>query len=214
MTTVKQMKVFKEIPESKFIVRVETISSLSMQRFDLDTRKVIVSTNIGETSITIPGVRHVIDCGRVKTKIFNPQTGLEVLQVQRISQAQAWQRSGRAGREAAGTCYRMYTGKPPIEARRRSIRFLSEEEFEQWPATPVPELLRCNLATAALQILAMGISNITTFDFLSKPDEKAIEAALRELMYLRAVQPSSSNGNTFELTNDGRKMACFPLDPK
>ena len=71
----------------------------------------IVSTNIGETSITIPGVRHVIDCGRVKTKIFNPQTGLEVLQVQRISQAQAWQRSGRAGREAPGTCYRMYTGK-------------------------------------------------------------------------------------------------------
>ena len=76
----------------------------------LDIRKVIVSTNIGETSITIPGVRHVIDCGRVKTKTFNPQTGLEVLQVQHISQAQAWQRTGRAGRECPGTCYRMYSG--------------------------------------------------------------------------------------------------------
>lgn len=86
------------------------------------------------------------------------------------------------------------------------------------PATPVPELLRCNLATAALQILAMGISNITTFDFLSKPDEKAIEAAMKELTYLRAVQTSSSsstdNNSKYELTNDGRKMACFPLDPK
>ena len=89
-----------------------------------------------------------------------------------------------------------------------------EDEFEQLPATPIPELLRCNLATAALQILAMGISNIGTFDFLSKPDEKAIEAALRELTYLRAVQPSPSNNTNYELTNDGRKMACFPLDPK
>jgi ATP-dependent RNA helicase DHX33 len=78
---------------------------------NLDIRKVIVSTNIGETSITIPGIRHVIDCGRVKTKTFNPQTGLEILQVQKISQAQAWQRTGRAGREAPGTCYRMFTGE-------------------------------------------------------------------------------------------------------
>ncbi|CAF5175835.1 unnamed protein product, partial [Rotaria magnacalcarata] len=73
-------------------------------------RKVIVSTNIGETSITIPGIRHVIDCGCVKIKTFNPQTGLELLQVQKISQAQAWQRTGRAGRECSGACYRMYTG--------------------------------------------------------------------------------------------------------
>ncbi|CAF1614124.1 unnamed protein product [Adineta ricciae] len=176
MTTVKQMLVFKQTSEN--------------------IRKVIVSTNIGETSITIPGIRHVIDCGRVKTKIFNPQTGLEVLKVQHISQAQAWQRTGRAGRECPGTCYRMYT----------------EEEFEQLPSTPIPELLRCNLATAALQILAMGITNISAFDFLSKPDEKSITAALRELTYLRAIQASTDN--TYELTNDGRKMACFPLDPK
>lgn len=80
------------------------------------------------------------------------------------------------------------------------------------PSTPIPELLRCNLATAALQILAMGITNITAFDFLSKPDEKSITAALRELTYLRAIQPTTDN--TYELTNDGRKMACFPLDPK
>lgn len=175
----------------------------------------VVSTNIGETSITIPGIRHVIDSGRVKTKIFNPQTGLEVLQVQRISQAQAWQRTGRAGREAPGTCYRMYTGNADEEKNLvRRVSPIVEEEFEQLPATPVPELLRCNLATAALQILAMGISNITSFDFLSKPDEKAIEAALRELTYLRAVQLSSTEENHYELTDDGRKMACFPLDPK
>ncbi len=92
------------------------------------------------------------------------------------------------------------------------VSFLTEEDFEQLPSTPIPELLRCNLATAALQILAMGITNISTFDFLSKPDEKSITAALRELTYLRAIQ--QSNDNTYELTNDGRKMACFPLDPK
>ncbi len=92
------------------------------------------------------------------------------------------------------------------------VSFLTEEDFEQLPSTPIPELLRCNLATAALQILAMGITNISTFDFLSKPDEKSITAALRELTYLRAIQ--QSNDSTYELTNDGRKMACFPLDPK
>ncbi|CAF3362466.1 unnamed protein product [Rotaria socialis] len=176
MTTMKQMLVFKQTP--------------------MNIRKVIVSTNIGETSITIPGIRHVIDCGCVKIKTFNPQTGLELLQVQKISQAQAWQRTGRAGRECPGACYRMYT----------------EDEYEKLAPTPIPELLRCNLATAALQILAMGITNISNFDFVSKPDEKSIAAALRELIYLRAVQ--ASNDNTYELTDDGRKMACFPLDPK
>lgn len=88
----------------------------------------------------------------------------------------------------------------------------AEEEFEHFPSTPIPEILRCNLATAALQILAMGITNISAFDFLSKPDEKSIAAALQELTHLRAIQPS--NDITYELTNDGRKMACFPLDPK
>ncbi|CAF2240245.1 unnamed protein product [Rotaria magnacalcarata] len=89
---------------------------------------------------------------------------------------------------------------------------IPEEEYEKLAPTPIPELLRCNLATAALQILAMGITNISNFDFVSKPDEKSIAAALRELIYLRAVQ--ASNDNTYELTDDGRKMACFPLDPK
>ena len=115
MTTVKQMQVFKQIPESKsrfYFCHLISVRKREREReIYLDIRKVIVSTNIGETSITIPGVRHVIDCGRVKTKTFNPQTGLEILQVQRISQAQAWQRTGRAGREAPGTCYRMFTGR-------------------------------------------------------------------------------------------------------
>jgi ATP-dependent RNA helicase DHX33 len=107
MTTVKQMLVFKQTPES---MNIKNILNKFRNKFYLDIRKVIVSTNIGETSITIPGIRHVIDCGRVKTKTYNPQTGLEILQVQKISQAQAWQRTGRAGRECPGTCYRMYTG--------------------------------------------------------------------------------------------------------
>ena len=114
MTTVKQMLVFRQIPESESIERASSDVILSAYA---DVRKVIVSTNIGETSITIPGIRHVIDCGRVKIRTFNPQTGLEVLQVQKISQAQAWQRTERAGRECAGTCYRMFTGETATASR-------------------------------------------------------------------------------------------------
>ncbi|CAF1540272.1 unnamed protein product, partial [Didymodactylos carnosus] len=155
-------------------------------------RKVVVSTNIGETSLTIPGIRHVIDSGMVKVKTYNHQTGLETLKIEKISQAQAWQRTGRAGRETNGTCYRLYT----------------EEEFEHLSEAAIPELLRCNLSTVTLQLLAMGIRDIANFDFLSKPNIKSIEASIQELIYLKAIT------SVLELTDDGKKMACFPLDPK
>ncbi|XP_008939520.1 PREDICTED: putative ATP-dependent RNA helicase DHX33 [Merops nubicus] len=158
-------------------------------------RKVILSTNIAETSITIPGIKYVVDTGMVKAKKYSPETGLEVLAVQRVSKAQAWQRTGRAGREDSGVCYRLYT----------------EEEFEKFEKMTIPEIQRCNLASVILQLLALRIPNVLTFDFMSKPSPDAIQAAVEQLELLGAVEQKEDQ---LVLTPLGRKMAAFPLEPK
>lgn len=155
-------------------------------------RRVIVSTNIAETSVTIPGIKFVIDSGVVKTKKYDPATGLDSLRVSKISQAQAWQRTGRAGRESAGICYRVYTNK----------------EYENFDKMTKPEILRCNLATAILQLLATGI-NIETFDFIDKPPRESIEIAFKQLKQLGAIKSAVNP----QLTETGRRMAMYPLDP-
>ncbi|XP_053310932.1 ATP-dependent RNA helicase DHX33 [Spea bombifrons] len=160
-----------------------------------DHRKVILSTNIAETSITIPGIKYVVDTGMVKAKKYNPESGLEVLAVQRISKAQAWQRTGRAGREDSGICYRLYT----------------EDEFEKLEKMTVPEIQRCNLASVMLQLLVLRVPNILTFDFMSKPSPDSIQAAIEQLDLLGAVERKEDQ---ITLTPLGRKMAAFPLEPK
>ncbi|NXU70138.1 DHX33 helicase, partial [Oreotrochilus melanogaster] len=158
-------------------------------------RKVILSTNIAETSITITGIKYVVDTGMVKAKKYSPEIGLEVLAVQRVSKAQAWQRAGRAGREESGVCYRLYT----------------EDEFEKFDKMTVPEIQRCNLASVMLQLLALRIPNVLTFDFMSKPSPDAIQAAIEQLDLLGAVERKEDQ---FVLTPLGKKMAAFPLEPK
>ncbi|KAM9320930.1 ATP-dependent RNA helicase DHX33 [Gastrophryne carolinensis] len=160
-----------------------------------DHRKVILSTNIAETSITITGIKYVVDTGMVKAKKYNPESGLEVLAVQRISKAQAWQRTGRAGREDSGVCYRLYT----------------EEEFEKLEKMTVPEIQRCNLASVMLQLLVLRVSNILTFDFVSKPSPDSLRAAIDQLDLLGAVERKDDQ---VILTPLGRKMAAFPLEPR
>ncbi|KAL4665458.1 hypothetical protein H8959_000077 [Pygathrix nigripes] len=158
-------------------------------------RKVIISTNIAETSITITGIKYVVDTGMVKAKKYNPDSGLEVLAVQRVSKTQAWQRTGRAGREDSGICYRLYT----------------EEEFETFDKMTVPEIQRCNLASVMLQLLAMKVPNVLTFDFMSKPSPDHIQAAIAQLDLLGALEHKDDQ---LSLTPIGRKMAAFPLEPK
>ncbi|KAM9333838.1 ATP-dependent RNA helicase DHX33 isoform 2-T2 [Pholidichthys leucotaenia] len=158
-------------------------------------RKVILSTNIAETSVTISGIKYVVDTGMVKAKRFNPDSGLEVLAVQRVSKAQAWQRTGRAGREESGFCYRLYT----------------EQEFESLIPMTVPEIQRCNLAGVMLQLMALGIPDVTNFDFMSKPSPEAIRAAVEHLELLGAVE--KKDGQVL-LTALGKKMASFPLEPR
>ncbi|XP_055260248.1 ATP-dependent RNA helicase DHX33 isoform X2 [Moschus berezovskii] len=158
-------------------------------------RKVIISTNIAETSITITGIKYVVDTGMVKAKKYNPDSGLEVLAVQRVSKTQAWQRTGRAGREDSGICYRLYT----------------EDEFEKFEKMTVPEIQRCNLASVMLQLLAMKVPNVLSFDFMSKPSPDHIQAAIAQLELLGALE---HRGGQLTLTPMGRKMAAFPLEPK
>ncbi|XP_001624631.2 ATP-dependent RNA helicase DHX33 [Nematostella vectensis] len=158
-------------------------------------RKVILSTNIAETSVTIPGVKYVIDTGYVKAKGFHPKTGLDMLRVQPVSKAQARQRLGRAGRECSGVCYRLYT----------------EEQFEQLAEATVPEIQRCNLSSVILQLMALGIPDIASFDFMDKPSADAIDGALKQLVILEALQ--EINGD-YKLTSLGQKMAQFPLEPR
>lgn len=158
-----------------------------------NTRKVILATNIAETSITIPGIKYVIDCGKAKVRAYDPVTGIDTLKVTWISKAQAWQRAGRAGRLEDGTCYRTY----------------SKEDFKAMDQSSKPEILRCSIAASTLQLLALGI-DCREFDFLDKPPLNSIESALQELKSLGAIHST----DTPALTTLGRKMAKLPLDPK
>ncbi|XP_032666227.1 ATP-dependent RNA helicase DHX33 isoform X2 [Odontomachus brunneus] len=154
------------------------------------SRKVVFSTNIAETSVTIGGIRHVIDTGVAKVRTHHPMTGLDMLKVEKISKEQARQRMGRAGREAPGKCYRTYT----------------QEEFDRLEDTTIPEIKRCNLTGVVLQLLAIGI-DITTFDFMDQPPKQGIDTAMKCLENLGAITGS-------QLTTLGRTMSRFPLDPR
>ncbi|KAJ1726199.1 ATP-dependent RNA helicase [Coemansia biformis] len=154
------------------------------------TRKVILATNIAETSLTIPGIRHVVDAGVHKLRGFDPRVG-ESLLVEPISKSSARQRAGRAGREAPGFCYRLYT----------------EADYAQLDEDAVPEIKRCQLTMVALQLKASGVSNVLQFGFMDPPPKRALKHALLELYALEALDDKG------ELTGLGRWMAEFPLDP-
>lgn len=135
-----------------------------------NTRKVIVSTNIAEASVTIDGIAYVIDCGFVKLRAFNPKTGIETLTATPVSKASATQRAGRAGRTKPGKCYRLYM----------------QAAYVSLPEATVPEIQRSNLAPIILQLKALGIDNVLRFDFLTPPPAELIIRAL-ELLYLLGV---------------------------
>lgn len=155
-------------------------------------RKVVLATNIAETSLTIDGIRYVIDTGFNKQKTFNPRTGMESLIVTPISQAAANQRSGRAGRTGPGKSFRLFT----------SWSFQNELE----PNT-VPEIMRTNMSNVVLMLKSLGIDDLLNFDFMDRPPSETLIRALEQLYALGALNDRG------ELTKLGRKMAEFPLDP-
>ncbi|KAK4486391.1 hypothetical protein RD792_009065 [Penstemon davidsonii] len=155
-------------------------------------RKVVLATNIAETSLTIDGIKYVIDPGFVKMKSYNPRTGMESLLVTPISKASANQRAGRSGRTGPGKCFRLYT---------------AYNYYNDLDDNTVPEIQRTNLANVVLSLKSLGINDLLNFDFMDPPPSEALLKAL-ELLY--ALSALNKHG---ELTKLGRRMAEFPLDP-
>jgi HrpA-like RNA helicase len=155
------------------------------------SRKVILATNIAETSLTIPGVRFVVDSGVTKMRLYDANRGSDMLRVVEISQAEATQRAGRAGRDAPGEAYRLYT----------------EEDFKKLKPHLLPEILRSNLASVVLQLKALRVRNVLNFDFMTRPSRAALTRALEELYALRAL------GYNGDLSALGSQMVHFPLPP-
>lgn len=162
------------------------------ERTPRNTRKIVVATNIAETSITINGIVYILDCGFVKIKAYNSTTGIESLAIIPVSQASANQRAGRAGRVRAGKAYRLYT----------------EDGYQKLPTATVPEMQRSDLAPVILQLKALGIINILKFHFLSPPPAQNMIRGLELLFALGAIDEDCN------LTSPlGLQMAEFPLTP-
>ncbi|CAN7129145.1 unnamed protein product [Brassica rapa subsp. narinosa] len=158
-----------------------------------NVRKIVVSTNIAETSLTIDGVVYVVDPGFAKQKLYNPETRVESLLVSAISQASANQRAGRAGRTRPGKCFRLYTEKS-----------FNHDLIEQ----TYPEILRSNLANTVLTLKKLGIDNLVCFDYMDPPAPVTMGRALNDLLDLGALDEE------LNLTRTGEMMSEFPLDPQ
>ncbi|KAE8151166.1 P-loop containing nucleoside triphosphate hydrolase protein [Aspergillus avenaceus] len=155
------------------------------------TRKIILATNIAETSVTVSGVRHVVDCGKAKVKQFRSRLGLDSLLVKPISKSAAIQRKGRAGREAPGQCYRLFT----------------EKDYLELDEVTNPEILRCDLSQALLNMKARGVDDVMGFPFLTRPPRDALEKALLQLLSIDALEESG------KISAIGLQIAKLPLTP-
>lgn len=169
--------------------------------------RIVLATNVAETSLTVPGIKYVIDTGTARISRYSARTKVQRLPIERISQASANQRSGRCGRVSDGIAIRLY----------------SEEDFNSRPEFTDPEILRTNLAAVILQMIAIGVvrepGDISRFPFVQPPASRAINDGvnlLRELGALteRPRAPRKSRGNSATLTAIGRAMAAFPVDPR
>lgn len=173
LPTKDQLKVFEDAPEG--------------------TRLVVLATNVAETSLTIPGISYVVDCGRSKERNYDKVTGVQSFNIQWTSKASASQRAGRAGRTGPGHCYRLYSSA------------VYETDFEKFAK---PELLRMPIEGVVLQMKSMNIDTITNFPFPTPPDRESLHNAEKLLGYLRAI------GTDGALTELGKTMNFFPLSPR
>lgn len=160
-------------------------------------RRIILATNVAETSLTVPGIRYVIDSGVARISRYSYRSKVQRLPVEAISQASANQRRGRCGRVADGIC----------------IRLFSEEDFLSRPAFTEPEIQRTNLAAVILQMIALKLGNITDFPFVDAPDPRFIKDGFNLLQELEAVSASKTE-DQFVLTQLGRQMARLPVEPR
>ncbi len=171
-------------------------------------RRVVLATNVAETSLTVPGIRYVVDAGTARISRYSQRTKVQRLPIEPISQASARQRSGRCGRLADGVAIRLY----------------SEEDYEQRPAFTDPEILRTNLASVILQMTSLRLGDIARFPFIDPPDSRQVADGVRLLEELSCLEsaggatPSRRGGRTggerWRLTAQGRKVARLPVDPR
>jgi ATP-dependent helicase HrpA len=155
-------------------------------------RRIVLATNVAETSITVPGVRYVVDAGTARISRYNRRTKVQRLPIEPISQASADQRAGRCGRVAPGICIRLY----------------GEDDHLARPEFTEPEILRTNLASVILQMAALGLGDVESFPFVDPPDAHAVRDAVNLLVELGAMQPDRT------LTPTGRRLARLPIDPR
>jgi ATP-dependent helicase HrpA len=152
----------------------------------------VLATNVAETSLTVPGIRYVVDSGLARVKRYSYRNKVEQLQIEKIAQASANQRAGRCGRVAAGVCIRLY----------------EEQDFALRPAYADPEILRSSLAGVILRMKALRLGDIEDFPFLEAPPRKAISDGYQLLLELGAVTAEHA------LTPTGQELAKMPLDPR
>ncbi|MCY7290319.1 MAG: ATP-dependent RNA helicase HrpA, partial [Cryobacterium sp.] len=167
-------------------------------------RRIVLATNVAETSLTVPGIRYVIDAGTARISRYSVRSKVQRLPIEAISQASANQRSGRSGRTSDGIAIRLY----------------SEEDFTRRPEYTEPEVLRTNLAAVILQMISLGLGDIAAFPFLTPPDSRGIKDGLDLLAELGAVAPDTAGrvaGNKpgiSKLTRIGQQLAKLPIDPR
>jgi len=177
-------------------------------------RKIIVATNVAETSITIPGIKYVVDTGLARISRYNPRYRITALPVAPVSRSSADQRKGRCGRVENGVCIRLYT----------------EEDYLSRPLYTKPEILRSNLAEVILRMIHLKLGAVETFPFIDRPDDKSIKDGINLLLELGAIEPAATSGprlkkatpkkgrqpqsGAYRLTATGRLMAKLPLDPR
>ena len=155
-------------------------------------RRVVLATNVAETSLTVPGIRYVVDPGTARISRYSARLKVQRLPIEPISQASADQRKGRCGRTSDGICVRLY----------------AEEDFDERPRFTDPEILRTNLASVILQMAAAGLGDIEDFPFLDPPDRRQVRDGIRLLQELAALDASE------RLTPLGRRLAQLPVDPR
>ena len=172
-------------------------------------RRVVLATNVAETSLTVPGIRYVIDPGLARISRYSNKTKVQRLPIEEISKASANQRSGRCGRVADGIAIRLY----------------SADNFASRPDFTEPEILRTSLASVILQMSALGLGDVASFPFVDAPDSRAIRDGINQLIEIGALRPLDSSKNSdssalaqgnqgLELTRIGRDLARLPIDPR
>lgn len=187
-----------ELPRTDVLPLYARLSAAEQHRIFAPhrNRRIVLATNVAETSLTVPGIKYVIDAGTARISRYSAHTKVQRLPIEPISQASARQRAGRCGRTSDGICIRLY----------------SEDDFRARPEFTDPEITRTNLASVILQMTSIGLGDIERFPFVQAPDSKNIADGIALLRELAAIRPDSKRH--VSLTPVGRKLAALPIDPR